>query len=644
MKVKLFDHPERLSVSEFAEKNVILQEGAAKGQKFSYKNRPYFKEPSDAMGDNRHNCRVVIMSPTQLGKTSAFLNYLFYVTTYDPDNTLIILDSNKSADKLAKVRIRPFLKTQVKLDSLQKGLHVDYDKSATTTNISLCADKNIIIGSARSASDLCSFSCKYLLCDETSRYPDCIDKEGDPITLALQRQETYINSMAILTSTPTTEECSINKHYIIGTQEEWCAICECGHYMPVKYDDIDFTDINKPTYMCPKCGQIYDEYTLQYKLIHAYAPPANKIPYTDRYGRICKSYHIPGTLVPERYSWKSLREKELASKQLGYGGYMSFVNTSLGEVYFPGIDECLDINKMLQYRHYYTKDRLPAWVQIVTCGIDTQDNRFELVVIGSDITRKHICFIERKVILGDLKESTVWEELFNYLNNFICTTRDNRNLRIHISCIDAGGHFTQDVYAFCLKSPRLRPIRGFNTQATNTDLIYKVTDVPLKVYTNGAGRVQVTLININYAKDIIHENLLSIQSDSKKSNWVITSDNEARFDSIFFDQMNSEFRETYKGNKVKWVCKNGVRNEALDCTAYALAAIDIARLMTGNAATSIQVENTSDNQNISDELNDTQDTQDTNNLTLTTLLSETTTSHENVIDKKVKLIRHKRKL
>ena len=67
MKVSLFNHPRQMTVSEFAEANVILDSGASKGQKFSYRNRPYFRDPSDAMGDNRHNCRVVVVSPTQLG-------------------------------------------------------------------------------------------------------------------------------------------------------------------------------------------------------------------------------------------------------------------------------------------------------------------------------------------------------------------------------------------------------------------------------------------------------------------------------------------------------------------------------------------------------------------------------------------------
>lgn len=67
MKIPLFKRLKPTTVSEFAETHVILDSGACKGEKFSYANRPYFKAPSDAMGDNLHNSRVVIVSPTQLG-------------------------------------------------------------------------------------------------------------------------------------------------------------------------------------------------------------------------------------------------------------------------------------------------------------------------------------------------------------------------------------------------------------------------------------------------------------------------------------------------------------------------------------------------------------------------------------------------
>lgn len=633
MKIPLFKYTKRMSVSEFAEANVILQEGACKGEKFSYKNRPYFKDPTDALGDDIHNCQVTIVSSTQIGKSTTFLNYLYYIITYQPDNTLILLDSAKTAEKLMKIRIRPFLRSQVKLESLQKGNALDYDKSASTTNISLSAGKSIMMGSARSASDLCSFTCRYLICDEVSRFPEVVDKEGDPITLAKQRTETYTRPMTLLTSTPTTEYCTVWQHFLLGTQQRWCAVCECGYHMPVHYKDIDFTDINNPTYACPKCGTVYDEYTLQYQLKHEYAEPANPNPFKDKYGRVCKSYHIPGTLCPERYTWKYLREKELAARQAGPGAYQSFVNTSLGEVYYPGIDESLDINKMIQCRRYFDRDTIPKWVKFVTCGIDTQDNRFELIVLGSDLNRKHICFIERRVIIGDLRESTPWTNLLEYLNNFRCTTRDGRRLPINISCIDSGGHHTQDVYAFCLRSPRLRPVKGVGINNANGDLIYKVSDVPIKAFGNGAGKTQLTLVNTHYAKDIIREQLLNIQSNNEASNWVISSNVDANFDPIFFDQMNSEFKETYKTGNYKWVCKPGVRNEALDCTVYALTAVDIARLMTGNAAMNTTAEDI-DVESIDEPSNE---------LTLNALLNEINTTNSEVPISNKKVIKRKLK-
>lgn len=584
MKIKLFEHTPRMSVSEFAEKNVTMLEGASKGQKFSYASRPYFRDPSDAMGDNLRNCRVVIMSPTQLGKTTAFLNYLYYIITYDPENTLIILDSNKTADKLSKVRIRPFLRTQVKLESLQKGLRVDYDKSASTNNISLCSGKNILIGSARSASDLCSFTCKYLLCDETSRYPACLGAEGDPITLALQRQETYLRAMAVLTSTPTTEDCTINQHYLIGTQERWCALCHCGCFMPVHYRDIDFTDPDRPTYACPQCGEVYTENQVQYDCPHLYAPPANKTPFTDGLGRICRSFHITGTLVPERYSWKYLREKELAARETGRGGYMSFVNTSLGEIYVPALDESLNVDKMLTSRRYFTKDALPKWVDYIACGVDVQDDRFEMVFIGSDETRNHVCFIEYKVLLGDMNAAPIWAELLEYLSAFRCTTKDGRHFAVGIVCIDSGGHHTQDVYALCMKSRRLRAVKGLGACGGCQDIIYKVTNAPMKALATTAARVNLTFVNTYFAKDIIREQMLKIQSNAHDSNWVISSDVEAGFDAIFMAQLDAEFREERAGGAYKWTQKKGARNEALDCTVYALTAIDIMRLETANNA------------------------------------------------------------
>ena len=66
--------------------------------------------------------------------------------------------------------------------------------------------------------------------------------------------------------------------------------------------------------------------------------------------------------------------------------------------------------------------------------------------------------------------------------------------------------------------------------------------------------------------------------------------------------------------------KNGVRNEALDCTVYALTAVDIARLVTGNAAMSCTIE---DDDASDAKENDTKEASSNNNdLSLKALLYE----------------------
>ena len=116
--------------------------------------------------------------------------------------------------------------------------------------------------------------------------------------------------------------------------------------------------------------------------------------------------------------------------------------------------------------------------------------------------------------------------------------------------------------------------------------------------------------------------------------------------------MNSEFRETLKGGGFRWTCKHGTRNESLDCTVYALTAVEIARLMTGNAASDIQstsiepdefLESPSNNDNnnkpftLSQILNEEREKQNcVNNNTNIIDMNNNTTSNTNTINMKKK--------
>lgn len=596
MNLDIFKPRNRVDAATWACDNVILDRSG----KFSFKTRPFFEEPTKAMSDTNHCCRVVISSSAQLGKTTMLLNMLGWIASQDPSNTLFVMDSQKSMTKLVKNRARPFLRDCANVKSLQRGgAAEELDKSSSAVNISLRSGANLIFGSSRSLSDLCSMPCKYVLADEVGRFVDNAT-EGDPIELLKVRMMTYPNSMLLLTSTPTTVEGTITQNYLVGTQEVWGPVCECGQHMSIPYKDIDFSDPENPTYACPQCGTVYTEQEIRC-LHYCYSAPQNPNPVYDKAGRIVRSFDIHATCCPEVYNWKDLKTQEIEARSKGTSSYKSFVNVVLGTPYFPGVDESLDVDTLLKLKTYFTKDTLPNWVHAITIGIDTQDNRFEYLVVGFSKRGNHKCLIERGKIIGDLKEPQVWTDLKRFIQEYSCKRKDGTILYPAIICPDSGGHYTQDIYALSLLNNRIKPVKGYAT--TNTRLqdtiIKHTTDVSIKSLGSGVGRTVLTIVNTVYAKDLIRADFLKLQMHTDKDKSLyISSDIVAGFDAEFFSQMDSEIREENRNGQARWVYKGTNRNEMLDCFVYALAAFEIYRLATGDVADFKEVDvQISDNDN-----------------------------------------------
>ena len=84
---------------------------------------------------------------------------------------------------------------------------------------------------------------------------------------------------------------------------------------------------------------------------------------------------------------------------------------------------------------------------VLTAGVDVQDDRFEVEVVGWGVD-KESWGIKYQAIYGDLKLKPVWDELDKFLSQTF-TTADGRRLKIICACVDSGGHFTTQVYRFC---------------------------------------------------------------------------------------------------------------------------------------------------------------------------------------------------
>ena len=499
--------------------------------------------------------------------TETLINMLGWIVEYDRANTLLIMDTKTSGIALSKNRIRPFLRDVCGLDysktASSKGK--DNDHSMNAVDLGIGRGANVKIGSSRCAGDLCSTPVKYLLMDELDRWQQEIRGEGDPISLAFQRQLRF-RGMTVMCSTPTLEDGRINKYFKQGTCETWCAVCQCGAFMPCRWADIDWSDPSEPTIACKECGQVYTETDIK-GLDHEYSPPANAEPFKDNFGRIWRSFEVFGTLCHSFYSWKSLRDYEIQALKTGEASYQSFVNTRLAEVYKPRDELSVELPALMrECRDDYSPYDLPVDVDFLCAGIDTHDNCLFVEVVGFSKDGREHWGVEYFVAPYDLQAPSGIRDCLEMLATKAYARVDGVELKIALSFIDSGGHRTNEVYTMAARSSRMMAIKGIASSRDKQDpLIRKLSKVSLNG--NVKGKTHLLVLGVNAGKDALFDmEVRTITGDRCLHYWA-----GGGYDKTYFAGLLSE-----KKVGGKWIApqRGSTPNEPLDCRVYAMAAAE----------------------------------------------------------------------
>lgn len=499
--------------------------------------------------------------------TETLINMLGWIVEYDRANTLLIMDTKTSGIALSKNRIRPFLRDVCGLDysktASSKGK--DNDHSMNAVDLGIGRGANVKIGSSRCAGDLCSTPVKYLLMDELDRWQQEIRGEGDPISLAFQRQLRF-RGMTVMCSTPTLEDGRINKYFKQGTCETWCAVCKCGAFMPCRWSDIDWSDPREPTIACKECGQVYTETDIK-GLDHEYSPPANTEPFKDNFGRIWRSFEVFGTLCHSFYSWKSLRDYEIQALKTGEASYQSFVNTRLAEVYKPRDELSVELPALMrECRDDYSPYDLPVEVDFLCAGIDTHDNCLFVEVVGFSKDGREHWGVEYFVAPYDLQSQGGIRDCLEMLATKAYARVDGVELKIALSFIDSGGHRTNEVYTMAARSSRMMAIKGVASSQDKQDpLIRKLSKVSLNG--NVKGKTHLLVLGVNAGKDALFDmEVRTITGDRCLHYWA-----GGGYDKTYFAGLLSE-----KKVGGKWIApqRGSTPNEPLDCRVYAMAAAE----------------------------------------------------------------------
>lgn len=572
-----FRPPEDLTVSEWADKKRRLStEASAEPGPWKTSRTPYLKEPMDAFTDPKIN-RIVMVAASQVGKSEFELNCIGYIMDVDPGSILYIHPTNVDAKDFSKLRVAPMIRD---CPSLNGKVSDPKSRDSGNTILQKTYPGGILtMCGSTEAHALASKPIRFIIGDERDRWATSAGQEGDPWSLARARQITFYNRKAVEVSTPTIKNASaIEASFSEGTMERWCVSCpHCEEFNDIKFADIRFDKQEQMTrgyrnytatdvrYVCPHCGGISDEKTMKLRA-RTNAKWIAENP--DAYDRGCRSFWLNAFVSPWE-SWTAIVEAYLNA--LGSSKKLQVVfNTRFGELWEDRGD-LEDEDSYMRRREEYQAE-LPDGVLVLTCGVDTQDDRLQYEVVG------HGHFgetwgIKQGVLMGRPDQGDVWKRLDEIIGH-VYRFKEGHGLKISTTFIDEGGHFTGEVRLNCASrfDQKVFAIKGSSGGAS-----VPYTSPPRKVKITIKERYLGTcwqyMLGVDSGKLRIMDNLKVLTPGANYMHFPLTEDRGYQKD--YFHGMLSErlVYEAGKKNPWKWQKIPGhERNEALDCRNYANAA------------------------------------------------------------------------
>lgn len=558
--------PPDMTISQWADEfRRLSSESSAEPGRWKTTKAPYQREIMDAISDLKVQ-KVVVMSAAQIGKTDGFiLNPIGYFMHYDPSPIMVLQPTIQMAETFSKDRLSPMLRdTPV----LKERVNDKSRNSGNTILQKIFPGGHVTMVGANSASSLASRPIRILLADEIDRYPATAGNEGDPLLLAGKRLTTFWNKKEICVSTPTIKGLSrIEVEFEHSTQEEWYVPCpECGEYQPMEWARVIFNkeNLDEISFACEKCGVVLSE--VEWKERYQKGKFVAKHP-----DRKVRGFHL-NALSSLFVEWKEIVQKFITANEEKKKGNIELLkvwtNTEMGQTWEEE-GEQLEKDVLYKRREKYNCE-VPEEVICLTAGIDTQDDRFEIEVVGWGES-KESWGIKYQVIYGDLKLKNVWDELDMFLDQTF-TRADGAKLKIICACMDSGGHFTNSVYKFCKAriARRIFAIKGKGG-----------AEVPYfnKPSTSNREKTPLFTIGVDTGKALLYQRLAVEEEGPNYCHFP--KEKDKGYTQEYFKGLTAEkMVMTYKKGKAQyiWTLKDGgyKRNEPLDVRNYATVALEIA--------------------------------------------------------------------
>lgn len=574
-----FIRPEPLTLSEWANKNFYLSSES------SYVEGPWDTLPfqlaiMNSMGHPDIE-KVNVIKSARVGYTQMFKAAIAYFTEHKSRNQIVYQPVDGDAEKFMKSHIEPMIRDVRVLRKYAPWYGKKHRNSTIDTKV-FNNKKTLWVFGGKAARNYREKSPDNVYYDELSAFDDDIGNEGSPTKLGDKRLEGSVFPKSIRGSTPkiagtcqitkAAEEAEIYMEFYLP-----CPECTLEQVLRWGGKDVNYgikwdnADPKTAHYVCEHCGSIIENNQLEgmeesgvwrCKKTKCYTRDGIEFFNEDETRRNAPqsiAYWI-WTAYSLFTTWAKIVQDFLDCKN-DRNELKTFTNTTLGETWVEEEGEQLDDEVLYARREHYESEA-PVDHGVITCAVDTQDDRLELQhKLWLQGEESYTLSYER--LYGDLTKDEIWKLLKKRITRQFKTPSGSL-LEARICFIDSGGHFTDEVYKFCRKNGvrKFVPIKGHNKMGK------PVFSWPRKM---NEKRVYLVMIGTDTAKEIIAHRLKQLEPGPGYVHFPVSDS----FDEEYFRHLTNERRVVkFVSGKRSFVWDSGGRRqEPFDLSVYNLAAI-----------------------------------------------------------------------
>ena len=565
-----FSYRPAMTAPEWAERVRCMENG----RKYRFKFAPYQREMMETPFRKDVQLTVFQMA-SRLGKTEVCMNILGHAIDESPRRVLVMYPTTGQAEKWSKETFTKELCEQT--PSLHYLVAGGKRQSHNTILHKVFPGGILNAFGGNAPGEMRRAKGNLLFADEIDALQETRKDEGDQLEVFWMRGSEYADCIRLAASYPSViGQSRIQRHLDESDYRKWFTPCpRCKEWVVLLREHVTWPD-GRPEEAVVECPECREQLTDKQRraMVRKGEWRATK-PFkgvAGFWGNAMMSPHPVQKGYTSHLHWLAQQQINAETSDNPERARRVLVNTIDALPHEPEMIDAPDPHVLMDRREpYNAREMLPEGVQILTAGVDVQKTWLELTLWGWGEGGEGWALDHRK-FHGGYNNPKTWAELESYIVNCELPHPTRGTLTLTANrpkvFVDAG-HWSDTVLEWTRTRSRLGIYGSQGSPTINAPVVKAKRR-------NAIPRAWVYPIGVNQGKEQVYNKLALAKPAAGEPPPPGYLHFPETADLTFFDSLTCEIgkEETFRGEVyTRYVCPPGRRNEVLDTTVYAWAAL-----------------------------------------------------------------------